>query len=132
MQNGEIAFETVAYPSTSEAMAALEKGEVDCVFPVNLSVYDTEELKVLTTSPLMQCEMEAVVRSSKIRDFSMNASLASYSYGEQEITLAEFVRKNIITLLACLIAILAVIFALLLRSMRSEKKTREAMEGSPS
>lgn len=110
----------------------MEKGEIDCVFPVNLSVYDTEELKVLTTSPLMQCEMEAVVRSSKIRDFSMNASLASYSYGEQEITLAEFVRKNIITLLACLIAILAVIFALLLRSMRSEKKTREAMEGSPS
>ncbi|MBR0410464.1 MAG: transporter substrate-binding domain-containing protein [Eubacterium sp.] len=71
MQNGEIAFETVAYPSTSEAMAALEKGEIDCVFPVNLSVYDAEELKVLTTSPLMQCEMEAVVRSSKIRDFSM-------------------------------------------------------------
>ncbi len=233
VRNAEIPFETVAFPSTADALEALKRGEIDCVFPVNFSVYDAEEMDLLTTIPLMQCEMYAVVRSAGLRDFTMdgevrvavnegnpsyeaflmehfpdweralfpdtaaclkavaerkadcilvgnyrinsiadllekyklstvttgvgmnsyfvldrqdselyavlnkvinlvptsavNAALASYSYGEQQITFARFIRENSAAVLGGLGVILAVILALLLQSMRSEKKTREAM-----
>ncbi len=58
---------------------------------------------------------------------AVNAALASNSYGEQQITFARFIRENMGTVLGGLGLVLAVIAALLLRSLRSEKKTREAM-----
>ena len=233
IQNAEIVFEAVPFSSTSDALEALKRGEIDCVFPVNFSAYDAEEMDVQTTVPLMQSEMYAVVSSAALRDFSLdgevraainegnpsyeaflmdhfpgwtrvyaqdigsclkavaegkadcvvvsnyrinsvaglldeyklsavttgvamnsyfainrqesalyailnkainlvppsalNAALASYSYGEQQITFARFIREHFIAVLAGIGVILALILALLLRSMRSEKKTREAM-----
>ena len=233
MQNGEIAFEAVAFASTGDALAALKRGEIDCVFPVSFSLCDGEELGVMTTVPLMQSEMYAVVRSSAMRDFSLegeitaainvnnpsydaflmdnfpkwnrayyedveacfsavaegkadcvivsnyrinsiagqlenkklttvttgvpmdssfainrqdgtlyailnkathlvpetavNAALASYSYVEKQVTFAQFIREHIIAVLAGIGVILAVILVLLNRSLRSERKTREAM-----
>ena len=233
IQNAEIPFEAVPFASTSDALEALKKGDVDCVFPVNFSVYDAEETGVLVTVPLMQSEMYAVARSSSLRDFTMdgevrvavnegnpsyeaflmdhfpnwarvyaqdiaaclkavaegradcvivsnyrinsisdlldqynlstvttgvamnshfaisrqssalyailnkvinlvptpavNAALASYSYGEQQITFSKFIRENILSVLAFVCVILAAILTLLLRSLRSERKTREAL-----
>ncbi len=233
MQNAEIVFEPVAFSSTADALEAMNRGEIDCVFPVNFSAYDAEEKDVLTTVPLMQSEMYAVVRSAALRDFSMesevravinegnpsyeaflmdhfpgwtrvyvkdiaaclkavaegkadcvivsnyrinsvadwldqynlstvttgvamnsyfaisrensalyailnkainlvpasalNAALASYSYGEQQITFARFIREHFVSVLIAAGIVVAAILALLLRSVRSEKKTREAM-----
>ena len=234
VQNAEITFEAVAFPSSADALEALKRGEIDCVFPVNISICDAEEADVLTTASLMQCEMYAVVRSAALRDFTMdgavavavnegnpsyetflmdhfpnwkrvyfqdteaclkavsdgkadcmlvgnyrinsiagwldeyklttvttgvamdsffainrqdsdlyailnktinlvpasavNAALASYSYEERQITLAEFIRENVLAELAAVGVILALILTFLLRSMRSERKTREAMD----
>ncbi len=234
MQNAEVVFEAVAYPSTSDALDALKRGEIDCVFPVNLTDYESEELGMLTSRPLMQCEMYAVARSSALRDFTLegevrvavnegnpsyesflmdnfpgwqrvyckdiaacfkavsegwadcvivsnyrinsvddlmdeyklatvttgvamnsyfalnrgeselyvilnrligrvpesaiNAALSSYSYSDSRLTLARFMRENIAAVLAVVAVVLAVILTLLLHSLRSEKKTREAME----
>ena len=233
MQNVEIGFEAVAYPTTEDALEAMDKGEIDCVFPVNLSLYDAEELGVLITNSLMLSEMYAVVRSASLRDFALdgavraavnegnpsyesflmdhfpdwsrvyckdigaclkavaegkadcvivgnyrinsiadpldeynlttvttgvvinsyfaigqynstlysilnkvinqvpspavNAALASYSYSEQQITFGRFIREHFISMLGAICIVLALIIALLLRSMRSEKRTREAM-----
>lgn len=44
--NAHIDFETVPYTTVNEAMEALGKGEIDCVFPVNLSAYDGEAFGV--------------------------------------------------------------------------------------
>ena len=71
LQNAQIVFEAVPFSSTTDALEALKRGEIDCVFPVNFSAYDAEEMDVLTTVPLMQSEMYAVVRSAGLRDFSM-------------------------------------------------------------
>ena len=233
IQNAEIVFEAVPFSSTGDALDALNRGEIDCVFPVNLSVYDAEELGVLTSVPLMQSEMYAVVRSAALRDFTLdgevraavnegnpsyeaflmnhfpgwkrvyvpdiaaclkavaegkadcvivsnyrvnsiaekldeyklstittgvamnsyfamdrqnsdlyailnkvinlvptstvNAALVAYSYGEQQVSFSRFIRENSVAVLMGAVVILAVILALLLRSTRSEKKTKQAM-----
>lgn len=64
LQNAEIQFTPVAYSTTDAAVKALQNGEIDCVFPINLSAYDAEKLDLLTTSPLMKTEMYAVVMES--------------------------------------------------------------------
>ena len=75
MQNAEIVFEPVPFPTTEKALEALKKDEVDCVFPMNISVYDGEQIGVLTTVPQMQTEMYAVVRAPDLRGFSLDGNV---------------------------------------------------------
>ena len=70
VENAVIEFETVAYPTAQDAMAALENGEIDCMFPGNLTVYDGEMRGVVMSPALMRTEMLAVVRASDQRSFS--------------------------------------------------------------
>ncbi len=75
LKNAKIDFEAVPFRTTSDALEALQRGEVDCIFPVNFSDYDGEELGLLITSPLMQTDMVAVVRESSQRKISMQEKL---------------------------------------------------------
>lgn len=65
LKNADVRFEAVPYPTTDEAMAAKKKGEIDCVFPVNLSSYEGEEIGVLTISPIMRTEMSMLMRAEE-------------------------------------------------------------------
>ena len=67
--NGHIDFETIAYPTASDAIEALKRGEIDCVFPANLTSYDAEQLDLVMSPPLMRTEMDAVVRESVQKEF---------------------------------------------------------------
>jgi ABC-type amino acid transport substrate-binding protein len=69
MENADLEFEAAAFPTAAGAMKALENGEIDCVFPANLSYYDSEELGVVTTPALMRTEMDAVVRAAEQKEF---------------------------------------------------------------
>ena len=69
MRNAELQFEPIAYPTSSDAIEALSRGEVDCMFPANLAPYDGETLGVHVTPPLMTSEMAAVIRKEDERDF---------------------------------------------------------------
>ncbi len=62
VMNAHIDFETIAYPTAAAALDALKRGEVDCVFPANLSVGDGEEMGLFMTPPLMRTDILAVVR----------------------------------------------------------------------
>ena len=62
LANADPSFEAVAYPTASAAMEALKNGEIDCMFPANLTDYDGEMSGVVMTAPLMRTEMDAVVR----------------------------------------------------------------------
>ncbi len=64
MNNVNIKFSTAAYGTTLEAIEALKAGEIDCVFPVNLSSYDGEQIDVSVTTPIIESEMSAVVRKN--------------------------------------------------------------------
>ena len=68
-QNVKLEFETISYPTAAAAIEALKDGEIDCMFPVNLTDYDAEKLGLLITPPLMHTEMDAVVRASEKKEF---------------------------------------------------------------
>ena len=69
MRNAHIDFEAVAYPTASAAIEALNRGEIDCMFPANLTDFDGEALGVVMTPPLMRTEMDAVVSAAKQKSF---------------------------------------------------------------
>ena len=69
MENAKLSFEPVAFPTAAAAMEALKNGKVDCVFPANLTNYDSEQLGLVMTPPLMSTEMDAVVRASEQKEF---------------------------------------------------------------
>ncbi|MBR2793051.1 MAG: transporter substrate-binding domain-containing protein [Solobacterium sp.] len=70
LENAHIDFEAVCYPSSGDAIAALRKGEVDCVFPANLTPYDGEVSNVFITPALMRTDMSAIVREGEQYDFA--------------------------------------------------------------
>ena len=69
MKNANLQFEAIAYPTAAAAIEALQKGEVDCMFPANLTPNDSESLGVVMTPALMTTEMDAVVRASEQKEF---------------------------------------------------------------
>ena len=68
-ENAELEFEPVAYPSVDAAVKALKNGEVDCMFPSNLSTSDGETLGLIMTPSMMTTEICAVVRKSDQHTF---------------------------------------------------------------
>ena len=69
LQNAHIDYEAVAFPTAEAAMEALKEGEVDCVFPANLSTYDGEERGIIMTPTMINSDVLAVVRPSERKDF---------------------------------------------------------------
>ena len=69
LENAELSFEAISYPTAAAAMEALEKGKVDCVFPANLNDYDSEMMGVVMSPALMRTEMDAVVRAADQKAF---------------------------------------------------------------
>lgn len=68
-ENADIKFKAKAYPTASDAIDALKAGEIDCVFPANMTGYDAEVLDLILTPVLMHTEMDAVVRASEKKEF---------------------------------------------------------------
>ena len=69
LENARPEFEAVAFPTATAALEALKNGEVDCMFPANLTAYDGEVAGVVMTAPLMTTEMDAVVRAEDRQEF---------------------------------------------------------------
>ena len=69
MENADLKFEAISYPTAAAALEALKNGEVDCMFPANLTDYDGETLGVVMTPAIMRTEMDAVVRASEQKEF---------------------------------------------------------------
>ena len=75
LENASLSFEPIAYPKVSAALEALRKGEVDCVFPSNLSTSDSEELGLVMTPSIMRAELYAVVRKSDKESFAQKEEI---------------------------------------------------------
>ena len=67
--NAHMDYEATAYPTAAAAMDALNRGEVDCVFPANLSSYDGEKKKIVMTPPVITTDVLAVIRSGDQESF---------------------------------------------------------------
>ena len=64
VMNAPISFEAKAYPTAAAALEALKRGEIDCVFPANLSAGDGEDIGVFLTPSLMRTDLFAIVREA--------------------------------------------------------------------
>ncbi len=69
MGNAELKFEPVAYPTSEAAIEALKSGEIECMFPINMTDYYGEEEGISITSPLMTSEMVAIVSEKDQNNF---------------------------------------------------------------
>ncbi len=67
--NAHIDFEAFVYPTASDALEAIKNGDIDCMFPANLTDYDGETQGFFMTPPLMRTDMSAVVSKSKYQGF---------------------------------------------------------------
>lgn len=70
LANAQLSFEPTVYPTVEAAMEALREGQLDCVFPANLSGYDGEKLGIVMTQPLMRTDIFAVVRQADMNNFT--------------------------------------------------------------
>ncbi len=70
-----IQFSTRPYASTEAALNAMKAGEIDCIFPVNLSSHDAAELNVRVTALAMKTEMNVVMRASDLRSLSRDSKI---------------------------------------------------------
>ena len=61
-KNAKPTFEAKAFNSNESAMAALAKGEIDCMCPVSLSPFEAEQSGFTVTDPAVNTEMYVVVR----------------------------------------------------------------------
>ena len=69
LRNMNLDFEATAYPSAAAAMEALNNGEVDCMFPSNLSTSDGEKLNLVMTPSIMSTEIYALVHKDDQHSF---------------------------------------------------------------
>ena len=69
INNAELKFEAIAYPTAEAAMEALKNGAIDCMFPANLTAYDGETMGVVMSHSMMSTEMLAIVRSADQHSF---------------------------------------------------------------
>ena len=68
-ENAELTFEAVPYKTAADAIEALQNGDIDCMFPANLTESDSESLGLVMTPALMCTEMDAVVRAADQKEF---------------------------------------------------------------
>jgi diguanylate cyclase (GGDEF)-like protein len=72
IQGIHIDFETIPFSTAEEAINALKRDDVDCVFPANLNGYEAEQHGTVMTPPLLDTEMSAIVRMSDPNIVSKN------------------------------------------------------------
>ena len=63
-KNATLKFDTKSYSTLKDAFQALENNEIDCVFPVHLSIHDAESMEIMTTNPFIQTEMYLMTNKS--------------------------------------------------------------------
>ena len=68
--NAHLSFEAFAYDTVEEAIDALKRGDIDCVFPANLSGYEGEKLDIVMTLPLIRTDLYAIMRQSEVNSFA--------------------------------------------------------------
>ncbi|MBQ9458981.1 MAG: transporter substrate-binding domain-containing protein [Oscillospiraceae bacterium] len=94
LKNADMRFKTTSYPTTEAALDALGRGEVDCVFPVNLSTGDCEAKGLLTSGTVMHAEMYALAAAEGGRRLAsgqpMRAALAEGSTGGKTFLMDSF------------------------------------------
>ena len=89
----DIQFEPHPYASTEAALKAMRAGEIDCVFPVNLSSHDAAAMDVRVTAPAMKTEMNAVMRASDEQRLSRD-SRTTFAIHADDLNIETFIMEK--------------------------------------
>lgn len=92
VKNANLVFDPAPFPTVEAALEALQKGEIDCVFPVNFTDYEGEKAGVLVTSSPMHADMLAVVRKDDREKYSLK-EIESVAYVKGNHYHENFVKK---------------------------------------
>ena len=76
LEEFDLTFDAISFPTANAAMEAMKRGEVDCVFPANLTDYDGEIQGFFMTPALMRTDMSAVVREDDQKNFLKKERIA--------------------------------------------------------
>lgn len=90
MMNEKIDYVAVPYPDIEEAIGAMERGEIDCVFPIYLGPFDSERRGFMVTDSLMNSEMYLIVRKNDLTNISIEQDL-TVAINEGNTSYAAFV-----------------------------------------
>ena len=94
LKNADILFEPVPFASTDAAIAAMKAGEVDCVFPVNLSTYDGETMGLLTVNPIMQTEMSLLTRADDLAENALKRNI-TVAVDRGNVNIETFIKDDV-------------------------------------
>ena len=86
-------FETMPFTSVQEEIDALKAGKVDCIFPVCLSSYDSEQMELWLTNPAMSTEMNVIMRASDNQDISPDTTI-TFAVAEGDMNVQTFIMKQ--------------------------------------
>ena len=92
MNSSKLEFETIPYESTDAGLKALEAGEIDCFFPVNLHTYDADVRGLRLTEPAMKTEMNAIMRISDQQALSEDTT-ATFAVNEGMRNIETFIMQ---------------------------------------
>ena len=92
LKHSGIRFEAVPYPTIEAMVEAMNAGEVDCIFPVNLSSYDAEEMGVRLTNPAMKTGMQAVMRNSDHHQHIFRNSEITFAINKGNVNIETFIK----------------------------------------
>jgi len=71
VKNADIRFEATPYSNTKELIRALKNKEIDCIYPICLSLYDAEDMGILLTDPLVEIEEQILLKRSEYDRFDI-------------------------------------------------------------
>lgn len=69
IKNGDLRFDSICFSTLEEAIDALKKGDINCVFPANISEYDAEEMGLVLTPSIISAELYEIVRMNDKNSF---------------------------------------------------------------
>ena len=93
IENAHIDFEPIAFATAQDALDALARNEVDCMFPANLSSYDAELMNVEMTPALMRTQIFGVIRESDRETIAKKDSIV-VAVNEGNPNYDAFLREN--------------------------------------
>ncbi|MBQ7516583.1 MAG: transporter substrate-binding domain-containing protein [Schwartzia sp.] len=93
LKNADLRFETVPYPTTEAALEALRSGAVDCVFPVNLNTYDSDEMGFRLTNPAMKTDMQVIMRVSDRHHHLLRKDAITFAVNQGNLNIEAFIKE---------------------------------------
>ena len=93
LNSPDLDFTMVPYATTEDALNALESGEIDCVFPVYLSTYDADQRGLRLTDPVVETQMNAILRNSDVQELSSNTTM-TFAVNANMVNVDSFIMDN--------------------------------------